>query len=794
MLAIAQGNTFYETAAILSLAAVLGAIGQKLRQPLVIMFLLTGILAGPAVFGFIQSYDQIELLARMGISLLLFIVGLRLDLSLIRTMGPVVLMAGLGQIIFTAAVGLAIALALKMPLASAAYVAVALTFSSTIIIVKLLSDRKEIDALHGRIAVGILIVQDMAAILALVELATFGSELAPGQSILAKSLTMAVKGIGLLAAVGVLMRYVLPPLLSRLAQSQEMLTLFAIAWAVLCGTVSDWLGFSTEIGAFLAGVSLAPTQFRDSISTKLASLRDFLLLFFFIDLGARLDWSTVGAHLGAAALLSLFVLVGKPLIVMAIMGWMGYRCRTSFLTGLTMPQISEFSLIVGALGVTLGHIPPQTMGLITLVGVVTIFASTYMILYSQNLYQLLAKPLKFFERKNPYRETGNDTAVETTAADVILVGLGNYGSGLAERLLERKMKIIGVDFDPQVLAKWRARGVSVLYGDMADPDLYEQLPMDRVRWVVSAIRSKDVNLALLHLLRHRAGLTEKGRSGLYSSTKSLDSWPSRPRLGKEHPRGRGCHRQPGFEGGKSRQEIFPPQSRSDLPFSDPGHGPRVTGHDVKVALTAASPEEATLYRQAGAHVVLRPFIDAAEQGADALMDASDILPQNVDWPVAFQEIRVRSDSLFAGESLRHIPLRSEAGVSVLAVSRAGRIHYDPEPDFQVYPGDHVVLMGPAQALKKAENLINRTQDRQAQDGVKRFVMAQIEVFHDSKWSGKTLADLQFRQRCGVTVVGIRRGQQRITSPGPNESLSPGDHLIVIGTSDKIDGLEKPVEA
>lgn len=214
-----------------------------------------------------------------------------------------------------------------------------------------------------------------------------------------------------------------------------------------------------------------------------------------------------------------------------------------------------------------------------------------------------------------------------------------------------------------------------------------------------------------------------------------------------------------------------------------------SGHDVKVALTAASPEEATLYRQAGAHVVLRPFVDAAEQGADALMDASDILPQNVDWPVAFQEIRVRSGSLFAGESLRHIPLRSEAGVSVLAVSRAGRVHYDPEPDFQVYPGDHMVLMGPAQALKKAESLINQTQDRQAQDGLKRFVMAEIEVFHDSNWSGKTLADLQFRQRCGVTVVGIRRGEDRIPSPGPNESLSPGDHLIVIGTADKISQLK-----
>jgi len=716
MLSIAQGNTFYETAAILSLAAVLGVVGQKLKQPLIIMFLATGILAGPAVLGVIRSYDQIELLAHIGISLLLFIVGLRLDLSLIRTTGPVALATGLGQIVFTAGIGFVICLALGMNAISAAYVSVALTFSSTIIIVKLLSDKKEIDALHGRIAVGFLIVQDIAAILALVALTTFGAPLARGQSALGVSLAMAGKGIGLLVVVAVLMRYVLPRLMARLAHAQEMLILFAVAWAVLLAAASEWLGFSKEVGAFLAGVSLAPSEYRDSISSKMTSIRDFLLLFFFIDLGARLEWSAVGSQIGNAAILSLFVLVGNPLIVIAIMGYMGYRRRTGFLAGLTVAQISEFSLIVAALGVSLGHISPQTMGLVTLVGVVTIFASTYMILYSQNLYQTLAGPLKLFERKNPYREASSNTVVETTAADAILVGLGNYGSGLAERLLERKMRIIGVDFDPQALERWRARGISVLYGDIAAPALYEQLPMNHVHWVVSTVRSKDVNLALLHLVRYR-------------------------------------------------------------------------GYDVKVALTAANQGEAVLYKQAGAHVVLRPFTDAAEQAADALMDATDILPENVDWPVAFQEVRVKSGAVFAGQSLRNIPLRAEAGASVLAVSRAGKVHYEPDPDFQVYPGDHVVLMGPPKTLKKADALINRTQSRDSADKLERFVIVELEVFTDSNWLGKTLAQLQFRQRCGVTVVGIRRGQIRITSPGPNESLQAGDRLIVIGTSDKVRQLK-----
>ncbi len=337
-------NIFVEVAAILGLATLVGIVGQKLRQPLIIMFLATGILAGPACLGIIQSYHQIELLAHIGIALLLFIVGLKLDLHLIRTTGPVALATGLGQIIFTSIIGFVIAIALNMPFLTAAYVSVALTFSSTIIIVKLLSDKKEIDSLHGQIAIGFLIVQDIAAILALVGLTTFGSSVPEGGSAYVSALIIAAKGFGFLGLVGLLMKYVVPPLTRRLAHSSELLTLFAIAWAVSLGAIGELLGFTKEVGAFLAGISLASTEYRDSIGTRLTTLRDFLLLFFFIDLGARLDWSTVGSQMGASVIFSLFVLIGNPLIVLIIMGFMGYRRRTGFLAGLTVAQISEFSL------------------------------------------------------------------------------------------------------------------------------------------------------------------------------------------------------------------------------------------------------------------------------------------------------------------------------------------------------------------------------------------------------------------------------------------------------------------
>jgi len=710
-----EANSFVEIAAILGLATLTGIVGQKLRQPLIIMFLATGILVGPSFLGIINSYEQIELLAHIGIALLLFIVGLKLDLQLIRTTGPVALATGIGQIVFTALIGFGIAIAMDMSYLSAAYVAVALTFSSTIIIVKLLSDKKEIDSLHGQIALGFLIVQDIAAILALVGLTTLGSSVSGEGSGFVSFLIIGAKGLGLLGAVALLMKYVIPPLAQRLAHSLELLTLFAIAWAVLLGAGSDLLGFSKEVGAFLAGVSLASTPFRDSIGARLTGLRDFLLLFFFIDLGARLDWSMVGTQLGASLVFSLFVLVGNPLIVLIIMGAMGYRRRTAFLAGLTVAQISEFSLIVAALGLSIGHITDETMGLITLVGVVTIFLSTYMILYSASLYRVLSTPLKIFERRNPYREADIDSFAETGEVDVILVGLGNYGSGLMEHLLRRKNSVVGIDFDPGVLNTWRKKGVPVFYGDMADPEMHEHLPLKKTRWVISSVRSREMNLALIHQLKK-------------------------------------------------------------------------DGYTGKVALTATNFQEVAEFEKAGANLVFRPFQDATEQAADALTYALDFLPESVDWPVSFLELRIRSDASAAGQTINELPL-SALGISILAVSRGGRTFHEPTPDFRIYPADRLLLMGYPEGLKEAETILNHIEIQEGTAATDRFEIANIKVTENSAFSGKSVAELQFRQRFGATLVGIRRGQDQITTINPAEHLHVGDDLIVIGKAGAIKGLK-----
>ncbi len=504
-------DVFTEMAVLLILAAVIGAIGIRLRQPLIVAFIFVGILVGPSVLGWVSANDQVDLLAKLGIALLLFVVGLKLDLNIIRTMGPVALAAGLGQVMFTSIIGYLIAIMLGMTVVTALYVAVALTFSSTIIIVKLLSDKREVDALHGRIAIGFLIVQDLVVVLVMIGLTALGkagNTVSLGQ----EALDVLLKGGLFIAAIALLMRYVLTPLLNQLARSPELLVLFAIAWAVALGALGTHLGFSKEVGAFLAGVSLASTPYREAIGARLVSLRDFLLLFFFIDLGAGLELATLGAQVVPAIILSLFVLIGNPLIVMTILGAMGYRKRTGFLAGLTVAQISEFSLILGALGLSLGHIDADTMGLITLVGLITISASTYMILYSHPIYEWISPWLGLFERKRAYREESGELDAEAGDVDVILFGLGRFGSGIASELRLRGHRVIGVDFDPVLARRKGGNDYVVRYGDAEDPEFLTSLPLGQVRWVLSSVREMPVNLALLH------GLHEYGYKGKVAVT------------------------------------------------------------------------------------------------------------------------------------------------------------------------------------------------------------------------------------------------------------------------------------
>jgi Kef-type K+ transport system membrane component KefB len=499
-------DTFTLTAAILAVAAVIGFLANRARQPLIVAFIAVGIIVGPSVLDWVSDTEPIELFAEIGIAVLLFLVGLKLDLHLVRTTGKVALITGLGQVVFTSVVGFGLALLLGLSTTIALYVAVALTFSSTIIIVKLLSDKRELDELHGRIALGFLIVQDIVVVLVMIVLSTIGSD--RDGSVPVQIALVVAQGAGLVVGMAVIMRWILPRLLHLVASSQELLIVSAVAWAVSVAAFSDWLGFSVEVGAFLAGFAVASTPYRESIAASLTGLRDFLLLFFFIELGAQLDFSAIGSQVPAALVLSVFVLVGNPLIVLVIMGVMRYPKRVSFLSGLAVAQISEFSLILITLGRELGHVDNDAVGLVTLVGMITIATSTYMILYSHQLFERLSPVLSIFERHN----TLDDRSDETERADVIVYGYGRFGRRLVEHLAGEGHHVLVVDWDPhsqlEVEDPALADRITKRFGDADDVEFPASLPLDSARWIVSTIPRVETNKVLAKAM-DRWGATAK---------------------------------------------------------------------------------------------------------------------------------------------------------------------------------------------------------------------------------------------------------------------------------------------
>jgi Kef-type K+ transport system membrane component KefB len=497
-------SVFNEIAALLVLAAGVGFLGVLLRQPLIVSFIAVGILAGPSVLGIARSSEQINLLAELGIAVLLFLVGIKLDLKLIRTMGAVSLATGLGQVVFTSIGGFFICLALGLDTVTSIYIAVALTFSSTIIIVKLLSDKREIESLHGRIALGFLIVQDIVVVLAMIALAAIGVGEREG-SAAADIATVLAASAGMLVLVLLFIRYLADPLTHRLARSPELMIGFAIALAAAFAAAGEAFGFGKELGGLLAGIALASTPFRDSIASRLAPLRDFLLLFFFIALGSSLDFANLGARTLEAGALSLFVLVGNPLIVLLIMLGLGYRARTGFLAGLTVAQISEFSLIFMAMGVALGHVDTEALGLVTLVGMITIAASTYMITYSHKLYAFFEPVLARIGGSRGDRESGDGKAEGDY--EIVIFGLGRYGGTIGRRLMKEGRKVLGVDFSPVAMRRWQNDGLPAMFGDVSDAELIAGLPLRSAKWVISAVpdantgvSSHDSRLTLLKAL------------------------------------------------------------------------------------------------------------------------------------------------------------------------------------------------------------------------------------------------------------------------------------------------------
>lgn len=483
-----------ELGLIILIATAFGILARLLRQPTVLAYLVAGAFLGYFGMAGMAGQDTFRLLSDLGIMFLLFLVGLEINYSSLRLVGRSALLLGLGQVAFTAILGFGLVRLMGFTTISAAYLSAALTFSSTVIVVKLLSDKRDLHSLYGKISVGVLLVQDAVAILLLVFLT--GSGHGAETNWLSLSL-LAFKGLALFAGVLILGRTVLPYIFDRIARSHELLFLSSLAWMFLLAMIVQKLGFSIEVAGFLAGLALANSAENYQIAHRIRPLRDFFLLLFFVALGASVTTSGEWSRLAMPVVVcSLFVILVNPLVILVLMGLMGYRRRTSFFTGISIAQVSEFSLVLVALGLKLGHITEDVVAIITAVGLVTIAISAYLILHTEMIFRHLSKALSFFERKTP-RDDSEPT--ENFELPIVLFGCHRTGEGILSSL--PKDQTLVVDFDPEVIRRLRIQGVHYIFGDLTDWEVFQRANARLAKLIISTSPDLEDNLWLIRTLK-----------------------------------------------------------------------------------------------------------------------------------------------------------------------------------------------------------------------------------------------------------------------------------------------------
>ncbi len=483
---------FIQLALILLTAFVVSYIIRAFNQPIIIGYIIAGILIGPFIL-LGASTELIDVFSKFGIAFLLFVVGLHLNPKIVKEVGLPSLVIGLVQIILTFALGFVVALEIfKLNLITSAYIGIALAFSSTIITMKLLSDKHQIDSLHSKIAIGILIIQDLVAVVVLM----FISSMSGGGSLGGFALRGFLGGGALLVVLFLVGYLILPRITRSVASSQELLFLFSICWCFVIAALFIYLRFSLEMGALVAGIVLSISPYSMEISAKVRPLRDFFLILFFIILGLNLPIHNISSILVNALILSAIVLVFKPLILMTMMALFNYTKRTNFLVGTTLAQISEFSLIILTLGVASGHISGEILSTMILAGVITITLSTYMIIYSNEFYNKMKQVVRIFEGKHAKRDRSKKQKYK-----VILFGYNRIGFTILKSFNKLRKKYIVVDFNPDTIVGLGKMDIPCLYGDAYDQDLLDNLSLEDAELIVSTIPDYETSFLLLENIR-----------------------------------------------------------------------------------------------------------------------------------------------------------------------------------------------------------------------------------------------------------------------------------------------------
>lgn len=483
-----MGQEIYLLTLVLALASGLALVVSRFKQPLLVAYILAG--AVLSAFHLVKP-EQLEFLAilpEVGLAFLLFLVGMELDLREFRKLGKNILILTLGQVVVTTLLVWLVTHVLVIALVTA--------FTSTILVVKILLEEKELSSLHGRLAIGSLLVEDLLAVLLLMGIAVVQT----GELSFGSLAAVFIKGIVLIYIALIAGKKILPRIFTACADSGELLFLTAIGWCLFFVSFSIFWGFSLAIGAFLAGVSLAQSVYRIQISGKIKPLRDFFIMIFFLDLGTGLSISGVGANLSLALFLLVFAIFVKPLIFILILSFLKYRSHTSFQTGIYISSISEFSLIVMVMATKSQLISPQLLSPVIFATVASFIVSSLEITHRRQIYKYLGRFVKKLERSGIQTSPGGNRGL-ALQNHAVLVGCHRAGEIILKGLIPVYGEdIVILDFNPDVIEELKNGSVNYIYGDVSDPEVLESLGLNRADLIVSTIRDLRDNLFLLDYL------------------------------------------------------------------------------------------------------------------------------------------------------------------------------------------------------------------------------------------------------------------------------------------------------
>ncbi len=495
----------------------LGLAAHFLRQPLILAYLIAGFLIGPFGAGWVKSQESISVISELGLIFMLFMIGLEIDLKKIIRAGKVILFAAGGQLVGGCLLGILFFAGIGIPLGGgrfdALYLCVACALSSTVIIVKVLYEKRELDTLPGRITLGVLVLQDVFAILFL----------AVQPSLDALQISVVLLSIGRVAVLVVaalaLSRYVLPRLFHQIARRPELLLLGALAWCFLIGETAERLGLSREMGSLVAGVSLSTFPYALDVTAKVTTLRDFFITLFFVALGMTIPIPGLSI-IGLALLIAVFTVVSRVVTTFVPLYLMKQGLRASLLPAINLAQISEFSLVVIQTGVAAGHISTETSSAASFAFVVLAVLSTFVMSRSSDITRALIVPLK----RVGIRDLDHGQAGEGEGDDgghgatrrIVILGFFRAASALLsqiERQNEALLEQISViDFNPLVFGTLSERNVHVIYGDISNVDTLVHAGIGAAEIIILSVPdSLLVGASNEKLVRHVRGLNPTGK-------------------------------------------------------------------------------------------------------------------------------------------------------------------------------------------------------------------------------------------------------------------------------------------